>query len=149
MMNLLTYISNFPFAQHVKEISQELAHFKDLKKLKIKFAEMEYLDDGHSRLGRGQMSDVWKEWEDSYKNIIKHFLKPAQAGTSVECLDTVHTRLFEDVDKMMKENSLLKGGPMVGRSFLQAEIEEDGGERRGWWVGKMFEISLSGYYDIR
>ncbi|QDS77206.1 hypothetical protein FKW77_002697 [Venturia effusa] len=132
----LTYISNFPFAEHVKSISLELTQFKNLRDVTIKFAEMDYLDDENSRLGRGQTSDVWKEWEDSYKNIVKHFLKSARAGVSVECLDTVHTRLLEDVDKIMKENSLVEQGPMAGRSFLQAEIEGVGSERKGRWVRK-------------
>lgn len=48
----------------------------------------------------------------------------------------VHMRLFEDVDKIMKDSSLLKEGPMVGRSFLRTEIEDDGGEWRERWVRK-------------
>lgn len=130
----LTYISNFPFSDHVKEVAEQLKHFKHLKEVKIKFAEPNFLDDGNERLGRGQMSDVWKEWEDSYKNIIHHFLEPATPGTSVEFLDTVHTRLFEDVDRIMKDKSLVMLGPMAGQSFLQTEILGEGGERRGRWV---------------
>lgn len=130
----LTYISNFPFSNHVKDIAEQLVHFNNLREVKIKFAEPNFLDDGSDRLGRGQMSDAWKEWEDSYKNLIEHFLKLAAPGTSLECMDTVYKRLFQDVDKIMKDNSVVMEGPMVGRSFLQTEIIGDGEKRRGQWV---------------
>ncbi|TLD29702.1 hypothetical protein E2P81_ATG05996 [Venturia nashicola] len=129
----LTYISNFPFANHVKDIADQFANLKWLREVKVKFAEMDFLDDGNGRLGRGQMSDVWKEWEDSYKHIIRYFLLNAKPGTVVECFDTVHTRLFEDVDKIMKDNSLITVGPMEGQLFLQTEIS-GGEERRGRWI---------------
>jgi hypothetical protein len=80
------YISNFPYSYHIEDVMGELNHFHGIRLLKVKLAELDYLDD-NSQIGKGLRSDVWKEWEDSYKKVVTHFIKGAETGTVFEIVD--------------------------------------------------------------
>jgi len=72
------------------------------------------------------------EWKDSYKKVVRHFLKGAKAGTVFESVDAGQTAMCSDIDKIAKDEGVLRSANGRAWAFLRAEMDLLG--RKAVWV---------------
>jgi hypothetical protein len=118
----MKYISLFPYANHVELIMQELARLEDLRKLSVKFADPDILEDT-GRLGKGQTGDVWAEWENAYVKVVRSFLRHAKEETVFTSDDTKQEKLRETISTKMQQYGV--HGPVRQHGPPLLRMEED------------------------
>jgi len=91
-----SYISYFPYSEHVKAVAKSLSKLKDLKRIEVSLANVDIISDPE-KLGKGQIADCWLEWELSYKTIIEELLNNGGAGLVFESHDRQTTTLKTNV----------------------------------------------------
>jgi len=91
-----SYISYFPYSEHVKAVMKSLSKLKSLKYIEVSLADVDMISDP-DMLGKGQSADCWLEWELSYKAIISELLNNAEAGLIFESHDGQTTSLKNNV----------------------------------------------------
>ncbi len=96
-----SYISYFPYSEHVKAVMKSLSKLKGLTRIEVSLADADMMSDPEM-LGKGQSTDCWLEWESSYKAIIRELLNNAGAGLIFESHDRQTTSLKTNVMEEME-----------------------------------------------
>lgn len=98
----LTYVSYFPYSEHVKHVMIAASKVPSLRCVGVRFADTDIISDPE-KLGKGQSADCWTEWEGSYKSVVREGLGHLGDGAVFESFDDRGLEVVMSVAKEIEE----------------------------------------------
>jgi hypothetical protein len=97
----LTYISYFPYSEHVRLVANIASQIPTMAKIAVRFADTDIISNPEM-LGKGQAADCWTEWAQSTRAVVREFLsKDRSRSLSFESYDEQSEEIVMLVEEEM------------------------------------------------